>query len=105
MKKVKKLLALVMAMTMVLGMAISVSAAPSAETGTATVMGVTEEDAQVTAYQMVTYDDTGVYSVVPALEGKYTVGEDDAAVITSIASDTALLGKINATNLTATDCD
>ena len=105
MKKVKKLLALVMAMTMVLGMAISVSAAPSAETGTATVMGVTEEDAQVTAYQMVTYDDTGVYSVVPALEGKYTVGEDDAAVITSIASDTALLGQLNATNLTDTDGD
>ncbi|OUQ15927.1 isopeptide-forming domain-containing fimbrial protein [Lachnoclostridium sp. An138] len=105
MKKVKKLLALVMAMTMVLGMAISVSAAPSTEKGTATVMGVTEEGAQVTAYQMVTYDDTGVYSVVPALEGKYTVGEDDAAVITSIASDTALLGQLNAKNLTDTDGD
>lgn len=105
MKKVKKLLALVMAMTMVLGMAISVSAAPSTEKGTATVKGVTEEGAQVTAYQMVTYDDTGVYSVVPALEGTYTVGEDDAAVITSIASNTALLGQLNATNLTDTDGD
>lgn len=105
MKKVKKLLALVMAMTMVLGMAISVSAAPSTEKGTATVMGVTEDGAQVTAYQMVTYDDTGAYSVVPALEGTYTVGQDDPDVITSIASNTTLLGQLNATNLTDTDGD
>ena len=99
MKKVKKLLALVMAMTMVLGMAISVSAAPSTEKGTATVKGVTEEDAVVTAYQMVTYDDTGVYSVVSALNGIYEVGKADADVITSIASNSDLLAQLDSTTL------
>ena len=99
MKKIKKLLAMIMAMTMVLGMAISVSAAPSTEKGTATVKGVTEEDAVVTAYQMVTYDDTGVYSVVSALNGIYEVGKADADVITSIASNSDLLAQLDSTTL------
>ena len=56
MKKIKKLLALVMAMTMVLGMAITVSAAPGRMPGegdskTATVQNV-EVGATVTAYQI-----------------------------------------------------
>lgn len=56
MKKIKKLLALVMAMTMVLGMAMTVSAAPGTMPGegdskTATVQNV-EVGATVTAYQI-----------------------------------------------------
>ena len=90
MKKVKKLLALVMAMTMVLGMAISVSAEEPAKVGTATVKGVTEAGAIVTAYQLVTYDEKGGYTVVDAAADKgYTLESKDADVVAELAKDTA----------------
>ena len=89
MKKVKKLLALVMAMTMVLGMAISVSAEEPAKVGTAKVKGVTEDGAIVTAYQLVTYDEKGGYTVVPAAADKgYDIGSTDPGVVSNLAKDT-----------------
>ena len=98
MKKIKKLLALVMAMTMVLGMAISVSAAEAPKTGTATVEGVTEEGATVTAYQLVTYDEKGGYTVVSAAADKgYELGSKDADVVAALAENTTGL---NSTELT-----
>ena len=64
MKKVKKLLAMIMAMTMVLGMAMTVSAAPGEmpaenDTAKATVQNV-EVGATVTAYQIVVAKYAGV---------------------------------------------
>ena len=71
MKKVKKLLAMIMAMTMVLGMAMTVSAAApsSGDTATATVKNV-EYNATVTAYQIVKaeYNQYGFVKYVKADE-------------------------------------
>lgn len=60
MKKIKKLLAMIMAMTMVLGMAMTVSAAPGDEKPTykITVNGLTsDEETTVSAYKVVSYTD------------------------------------------------
>ena len=71
MKKIKKLLAMIMAMTMVLGMAMTVSAAPSIVSGsdfesTITVIGLSQDvDTTVNMYRFATlqYDvDTNEYS-------------------------------------------
>ena len=102
MKKIKKLLALVMAMTMVLGMAISVSAEEPRKKGTATVEGVTEENAVVTAYQLVSYDEENQqYVVADAAKGKgYDVGMDDAGIVSAIAADSTTLNNLNSYPLT-----
>ena len=55
MKKMKKVLALILAMAMVLGMGLTVFA-ETKTTGTVTVNGVSEEDAVVTLYQLVSYN-------------------------------------------------
>ena len=60
MKKIKKLLAMIMAMTMVLGMAMTVSAAPGdvEPTYKITVNGLTsDEETTVSAYKVVSYTD------------------------------------------------
>lgn len=91
MSKIKKVLALVLAMAMVMAMSI-VSFAEGktpATTGTATVKGVDEEGATVTAYQLVTYDSKGEYAVVQAAKDKgYEVGSRDAVVVANLAGDT-----------------
>ena len=73
MKKIKKLLALVMAMTMVLGMAITVSAAVPSENdeGKITVQNVEEEEADVKAYRIVepVYNEYGLTGYREVIEG------------------------------------
>ena len=92
MSKIKKVLAVVLAMAMVMAMSI-VSFAEGetpATTGTATVKGVSEEGAVVKAYQLVTYDSKGEYVVVAAAQAKgYEVGSRDAKVVADLAGDTS----------------
>ena len=91
MKKIKKVLAMIMAMAMIMGLGMTAFAAPSTEKATATVKGVTEDGAVVTAYQLVYYDDeTQQYVVNSALEGYgYDVGMVDADIVSKIASAVA----------------
>lgn len=91
MKKIKKVLAMIMAMAMIMGLGMTAFAAPSTEKATATVKGVTEDGAVVTAYQLVYYDDeTQEYVVDPQLaEYGYVVGMDNADVVSDIASAVA----------------
>lgn len=87
MKMMKKVLAMSTAAAMVFGMSVTVFAAP-ATTGTATVKGVSEEGAVVTAYQLVSYDaDKQVYVVDEDIRDIYTVGSSDAAVVSEIAAN------------------
>ena len=102
--KLKKVLAAVVAATMIMGMSVTTFAAPSTETATVTVRNVKENDAVVTAYQLVYYDeDTQEYKVVEAAEEKgYTVGGDDADIVAELAQDTTGL---TSTELTEDDGD
>lgn len=90
MKKLRKVLAVVLAMAMVMGMSIMSFAEESqGKTAKATVKGVTEDGAVVTAYQLVTYDEKGKYTVVSAAASKgYTVGSRDADVVATLAQNT-----------------
>lgn len=95
MNKVKRILAIVLAMAMVLAMNVVAFAAETTEapTATATVKGVTEENAVVKAYQLVTYNAAGGYEVVPpAAALGYTVGSRDASVVALLAQNFANLG-------------
>lgn len=73
MKKIKKLLALIVAMTMVLGMAMTVSAAVPSERdeGKITVQNVEEENADVKAYRIVepVYNEYGLTGYAEVIEG------------------------------------
>lgn len=93
MSKIKRILAVVMAVAMVMAMGLVSFATegdtPAAPTAVATVKGVTEEGAVVTAYQLVTYNANGGYEVVPAAADKgYSVGSVDAAVVAALAQNT-----------------
>ena len=89
MKKVKKLLAMIMAMTMVLGMAMTVSAAPSTEKAKGTVKGIDETDATVYAYQLVYYDeDAQQYKLTDtATELNYQISSRDPESVANIAKN------------------
>lgn len=109
MKKMKKLFAILMTMAMVMGLGITGFAANldipvGTETATATVKGVSEDGAVVTAYQLVSYDETKQeYVVSPVLaenDINYTVGEDDAEIVSNIAKNETVLGKLPSTTLT-----
>lgn len=85
--KAKKVLAMLMASAMIFGMAMTTWAASSTETATVTVKNVTEQDAVVTAYQLVYYDDESqTYEVVEDAKNLgYVVGMDDATIVSEIA--------------------
>ncbi len=91
MKKIKKLLAMIMAMTMVLGMAMTVSAKPSTVTATGTVKGINESDANVIAYQLVYYDESEqTYKLTStAANLNYEIGSRNAEIVTNIAKNVA----------------
>lgn len=89
MNKIKKILAVVLTMAMMMAISLVSFAAEPAATATATVKGVSEDGAVVTAYQLVTYNANGNYEVVEAAKNKgYTVGSADASVVASLAADT-----------------
>lgn len=95
MNKVRRILAVVLAMVMVLAISTTAFAmegdpVQNPPTATATVKGVTEDGAVVTAYQLVTYNPNGSYEVVSAAASKgYTVGSVDASVVAAIAANPA----------------
>ncbi len=100
MNKVKRILAIVLAMAMVMAMNIVSFAAEITEApkATASVKGVTEVGAVVTAYQLVTYNAAGGYEVVNAAKALgYEVGMRDASVVAALAQNTTGL---SATTLT-----
>lgn len=121
MKKIKKLLALIMAMTMVLGMAMTVSAAPVTETPSDAdkadiIVKNVEADATVKAYQIVkaTYNKNGIvgfsgYAPVELItpEGEnISVAEENklqptadevSAIANAIASGKLSLNHVNVT--------
>lgn len=106
MKKMKKLFAILMTMAMVMGLGITGFAAnleipEGTETATATVKGVSEEGATVTAYQLVSYnEETQEYVVATAAADKgYTLGARDAEVVSDIAKDTNVLRQLLSTTL------
>ena len=120
MKKVKKLLAMIMAMTMVLGMAMTVSAAPGEmpaenDTAEATVQNV-EVGATVTAYQIVVAKYAGVNkdegftgydratSVTEEMLADPTAPTSDE--VAAMAADSALLAFLSSEPMVAeTDAD
>lgn len=72
MKKVKKLLAMIMAMTMVLGLGLTASATETTYDDNVRVYGIeTETGVTVKAYQIIRYDSTGKY--VPVIENTITI--------------------------------
>lgn len=74
MKKIKKLLALIVAMTMVLGMGLTASATNTTYDDNVRVYGVeAEEGVTVKAYQIIRYDETGKY--VPVIPDSITEEE------------------------------
>lgn len=110
MKKMKKLFAILMTMAMVMGLGITGFAAElqipvGTETATATVKGVSEEGATVTAYQLVSYDETTQeYEVAQAAADKgYSVGEDDATIVSEIAKDADVLAALPSATLQKDD--
>lgn len=99
MKKIKKLLALIVAMTMVLGMAITVSAAVPSENdeGKITVQNVEEEEADVKAYRIVEpvyneYGLTGYREVIEDTIDDHTNYVPTAEEIIALAGMTGRLG-------------
>ena len=101
MKKMKKLFAILMTMAMVMGLGITGFAANleiPEETATATVKGVSEEGATVTAYQLVSYDETTQEYVVSEIlaenDIEYAVGEDDAEIVSNIAKNETVLRQL-----------
>ena len=74
MSKVKKIMALIMAVAMVLGMSVATYAMPSDKENTQVkVLGV-EQGLTVTAYQIIKYDESGQYKEV--LTGTITKNTD-----------------------------
>lgn len=108
MKKIKKLLAMIMAMTMVLGMAMTVSAAEVPEepvvvappqidqhyVAWVTINGIDVRNATVKAYQLVFYDEEAQQYVLTtaAKNAGYQVGSTDANIVTEMAKNPANLG-------------
>lgn len=96
-----------MTLAMVMGLGITGFAAEltipedSSKTATATVKGVSEAGAVVTAYQLVSYNETEQkYVVAEAAEDMgYTVGEDDAAIVSNIAASSDTLKALPSTDL------
>ena len=106
MKKMKKLFAILMTMAMVMGLGITgfaeeLSIPEGTETAAATVKGVSEEGAVVTAYQLVSYNETTQEYVVAqaAADKNYTLGSRDATVVSNIAKDSNTLDKLYSTTL------
>lgn len=92
--KAKKVLAMLMASAMIMGTSVTAFAETPVTTGKVTVVGVEEEGAVVCLYQLVTYDDSGSYSVVSAAQTKgYKVGSKDPKIIAALAKDTSGLTK------------
>lgn len=107
MKRMKKLFAILITMAMVMGLGITGFAAglvipdDPAKTATATVEGVTEEGATVTAYQLVSYDDKKQdYVVATAAKNLgYTVGSNNPEIVSTIAADNDTLDALPSTAL------
>ena len=104
MKKMKKVLALILAMAMVLGMGLTVFA-ETKTTGTVTVKGVSEEGAVVTLYQLVSYNAVDQEYVLAEAAGTagYTIGSRDPEMIAEIASNSAILERLYSVQISTPD--
>ena len=92
MKKIKKLLAMIMAMTMVLGMAMTVSAAPDDDptTSNITVSGLAAEDSATTVnlYAVITWDETNsAWTIADWAEDYIDTSSDPYTIREGMADD------------------